>query len=243
MTILRSSLFFVWFVLASVVIHIAALPALVMPPRASLFAGEVWSRAMLWGLRVFAGLGADVRGQIPRKGALIAAKHMSMWDTMALYLQLDHPLFVLKRELLSIPFFGWFVKRSGMIAVDRQGGAAALRAMAASVREAIAGGKAVIIFPEGTRKEPGAPPDYKPGVAALYGQLGHECVPVALNSGLYWTGFIKQPGRIVLEFLPPIPPGLKPRDFLAELETRIETATASLLAEGRAELTRRDQPP
>lgn len=236
MTLLRSTLFFFWFALASVVIHIAALPALVLPPGATLFAGRVWCKAMVWGLRVFAGIRIEVRGQVPADGALIAAKHMSMLDTIALYVQMRAPHFVLRRSLLKIPFWGWFVAKSGMIAIDREGGASALRQMAAAVRAAIARGHAVIIFPEGTRKRPGAAPDYKPGVAGLYGQLGLDCVPVALNTGLFWSPFIKRKGTVVIEFLPPIPPGLKRRDFMAELESRIEEATARLVAEGRAEL-------
>jgi len=241
MTILRSSIFFVWFLLVSVVIHIAALPALVMPPAVTLWVGRVWCDAVLWGLKTFAGQDFEVRGHIPPDGTLIAAKHMSMWDTLALYINLNQPLFVLKRELLNIPFYGWFVRKAGMIAIDREGHASALRKMAAAVRAAIARGHAVIIFPEGTRKKPGAEPAYKPGVAGLYGQLGSECVPVALNSGLYWTGpggFLKRPGKIVLEFLPAIPPGLRRREFMTTLEERIETATRKLVAEGRARLAR-----
>jgi 1-acyl-sn-glycerol-3-phosphate acyltransferase len=239
MTILRSSIFFVWFVLASVVIHLAALPALLLPRIAMLWAGHAWCVAVLWGLRVFAGQNFEVRGSRPPDGALIASKHMSMWDTLALYTSLNMPLFVLKRELLAIPFYGWFVRKAGMIAIDREGRASALRKMTAAVRAAIARGRAVIIFPEGTRKKPDAEPAYKPGVAALYGQLGGECVPVALNSGLYWTGpagFVKRPGTIILEFLPPIPPGLKRREFMATLQDRIETATQKLVREGRVEL-------
>jgi 1-acyl-sn-glycerol-3-phosphate acyltransferase len=236
MTILRSTIFFAWFVLFSVAIQILALPALLMPAWAPRAVGEIWCRAVLWGLKIFAGLDVEVRGQKPADGSLIAAKHMSMLDTMALYLALDRPLFVLKRELLLIPVWGWFVKRAGMIPVNREGHASALKKMAADVGKAMREGHAVIIFPEGTRKAPGAAPDYKPGVAALYGQLKDECVPVALNSGLYWTGFIKRKGKIVIEFLPPIPPGLNRREFMKVLEERIETATARLLAEGRKEL-------
>lgn len=235
MTILRSTLFFLWFVLASVVIHIAALPALVLPPRAALFAGRVWCAAILWGLRVFAGIRIEVRGKVPTDGALIAAKHMSMLDTIALYVQMREPHFVLRRSLLKIPFWGWFVARSGMIAIDREGGASALRRMAADVRAVIRSGHAVIIFPEGTRKKPDAEPAYKPGVAGLYGQLGSECVPVALNTGLFWSPFVKRKGTVVIEFLPAIPPGLKRREFMAELEHRIEHATRLLVMEGRGE--------
>ena len=155
---------------------------------------------------------------------------MSMWDTLALYLALDAPAIVLKRELLRIPFYGWFLWKATAIAIDRAAGAGALRKMAAAARDVLAEGRPILIFPEGTRKKPGAAPDYKPGVAGLYTMLDVACVPVALNSGVYWTGFIKQPGTIVLEFLEPIAPGLKRDAFMALLESRIETATNQLAA-------------
>jgi 1-acyl-sn-glycerol-3-phosphate acyltransferase len=221
-------------VLVSVVLHLAALPALLMPRGVALWAGKIWCDLLIWGLRVFAGLRMELRGQIPDGGVLIASKHMSMWDTLVLYRCVNPPVFVLKRELLNIPFYGWFIRKTGMIAIDRSGRASALRKMAAAAQRTIASGHPVIIFPEGTRKKPGAQPDYKPGVAGLYGQLKTECVPVALNSGLYWTGFIKRKGKAVVEFLPAIPPGLPRREFMVLLQERIETATARLIAEGRA---------
>ena len=233
MTVFRSVLYFLWFAVISAVIHLAALPAFVLPRRATVWASKRWSAVLLWGLKIIAGLAYEVRGEIPRGGVLVAAKHMSMWDTITLYLLLDDAAVVVKRELLSIPFYGWYIRRSGVIAVDRSGHASALRQMAAQGRAKIADGRPIVIFPEGTRKNPGAPPDYKPGVAGLYGQLGVACVPVALNSGLFWTGFLKKPGRIVVEFLPAIPAGLKRADFMRTLQERTETATARLLAEGR----------
>jgi len=166
---------------------------------------------------------------------LIASKHMSMWDTIALYLFLDDPTVVIKRELLRIPFYGWMAWKAGVISIDRSGRAPTLKRMVQEARSAIAEGRAILIFPEGHRMRPGAPPEYKAGVAALYSQLDVSCVPVALNSGLFWTGpagFLKKPGRIVVQFLDPIPSGLRPREFLQKLETRIETATATLLKEG-----------
>jgi 1-acyl-sn-glycerol-3-phosphate acyltransferase len=152
-----------------------------------------------------------------------------MWDTLALYLALDEPAIVLKRELLRIPFYGWFLAKAAAIPIDRGAGASALRKMAEAARQVLARGRPILIFPEGTRKKPGTPPDYKPGVAGLYGQLDVDCVPVALNSGVYWTGFLKRPGTIVLEFLEPIGPGLKRGAFMQLLEDRIETATNRLL--------------
>jgi 1-acyl-sn-glycerol-3-phosphate acyltransferase len=240
-TIFRSILFFLWFAIISVIAHIAALPALVLPRRVMVWAARKWSAANLWGLRVFAGLEYEVRGTIPTQGVLIASKHMSMWDTLALYALLDDAAVVIKRELLNVPFYGWFASKAGMIAVDRDAHASALRKMAEQAREIAAEGRSIVIFPEGTRKNPGATPDYKPGVAGLYTQLGLPCVPVALNSGLFWTGpggFVKKSGTIVVEFLPPIPAGLKRAEFMRTLEQHIEEVTAKLVAEGRNLLER-----
>lgn len=239
MAVLRSAIFLLWFALESTFINIMCLPSLLMPRIVAIWVCYYWCRATLWGLKVFAGLDCEIRGTLPPNGVLIAAKHMSMLDTIALYAILGRPAFVLKRNLLNIPFYGWYARKSGMIAIDREGHASALRMMVAETRAALGSGRSVVIFPEGTRKQPGAVPDYKPGVAGLYGQLDVPCVPVALNSGLYWTGqggFLKKPGKVVIEFLPPIPPGLKRREFMAALETEIETATARLVTEGRKQL-------
>ncbi len=236
MTLLRSVLFFLWFAAISAAIQIGALPALLLPRRVTVWASRRWSEATLWGLRIFAGLDFEVRGEIPTQAVLVAAKHMSMWDTVALYLLLYDPTVVVKRELLRVPFYGWYIQKAGVIAIDRSGHASALRQMAQAARRAIADGRSILIFPEGTRKKPGSAPDYKPGVAGLYNQLQVPCVPVALNSGLYWTGFLKKRGRIVIEFLPAIPAGLKRADFMHTLQERTETATARLIAEGQKQL-------
>jgi len=235
-TVLRSTIFFIWFAFVSAVLAIGFLPALLLPRRVTVWMSRRWSALNFWGLRVFAGLRFEVRGTPPQNGVLVASKHMSMWDTMALYMVLDDPAVVLKRSLLFVPFYGWYIFKAGSIAIDREGKASALRKMAAQAKGVIAQGRSVLIFPEGTRKQPDAPPDYKGGVAGLYSQLGVGCVPVALNSGLFWTGpagFVKRPGNVVLEFLEPIPPGLRPREFMKVLEERIEQATAQLVAEGR----------
>ena len=240
-TIFRSTLFFLWFVTISVIMHIVALPTLLLPRRAIVWTARRWSAVNLWGLKVFAGLDYEVRGTIPTQSVLVAAKHMSMWDTLALYALLDDASVVIKRELLRVPFYGWFARKAGMIAIDRGAHARALRKMAEQGRAVAAEGRSIVIFPEGTRKNPDAAPDYKPGVAGLYTQLGIPCVPVALNSGLFWTGpggFVKKRGRVVIEFLPPISAGLKRAQFMRTLEQRTEEATAKLVAEGRALLAR-----
>jgi 1-acyl-sn-glycerol-3-phosphate acyltransferase len=140
----------------------------------------------------------------------------------------------MKRELTWIPWYGWYSVKSKQIIVNRGGHAKALRSMLASAKERVTERRPIVIFPEGTRKAPGTAPDYKPGVAGMYGLLGVPCVPVALNSGLYWPrkGLIRRPGKIIIEFLPAIAPGLKRDAFMAELETRIEGATERLLREG-----------
>jgi 1-acyl-sn-glycerol-3-phosphate acyltransferase len=229
MMVLRSALFLLWFALLTLTLGLLFLPLLLLPAGAAIWLGRTWSRGMLWGLKMFAGLGMEVRGSPPKGAVLVAAKHMSMWDTLALYVVLDRPGVVLKRELLSIPFYGWFLRKAAAIPIDRGGAASALRKMTRAAQAVMAQGRPVLIFPEGTRKKPGAPPDYKPGVAGLYGMLAAPCVPVALNSGLYWRGFLKKPGTVVLEFLEPIPPGLPRGAFMAMLESRIETATSRLL--------------
>jgi 1-acyl-sn-glycerol-3-phosphate acyltransferase len=227
---LRSALFMAWFLITTTIMSLIFLPVLILPRGATVWLARLWSRVTFWGLRVIAGITCEIRGRLPKAAVLVASKHMSMWDTMALYLALDAPAIVLKRELLNIPFYGWFVWKATAIAIDRSTGARALRKMSHAAQAVLGEGRPILIFPEGTRKKPGAVPDYKPGVAGLYGMLGVDCVPVALNSGRHWTGFLKRPGIIVLEFLEPIPPGLKRSAFMALLEERIETATNRLLA-------------
>ena len=226
---LRSALFLLWFALITTILSLIFLPVLALPRGATVWLARVWARTTFWGLKVFTGVDWEIRGRTPQGAVLVASKHMSMWDTLALYLALDQPAIVLKRELLRIPFYGWFLAKAAAVPIDRSAGARALRKMSEAARAVLAQGRPILIFPEGTRKKPGAAPDYKPGVAGLYSQLGVDCVPVALNSGVYWTGFLKRPGIIVLEFLEPIPPGMKRDAFMTVLESRIETATASIL--------------
>jgi 1-acyl-sn-glycerol-3-phosphate acyltransferase len=227
---LRSALFMAWFLIVTTVLALVFLPVLILPRGATVWLARLWSRLTFWGLDFFAGIGWEIRGTPPKGAVLVASKHMSMWDTMALYLALDAPAIVLKRSLLFIPFYGWFVWKATAIAIDRSAGASALRKMSNAAGTVLKEGRPILIFPEGTRKKPGAAPDYKPGVAGLYGMLGVSCVPVALNSGVHWTGFLKRPGTIVLEFLEPIPPGIKRQAFMELLEERIEAGTSRLLA-------------
>jgi 1-acyl-sn-glycerol-3-phosphate acyltransferase len=229
MIVLRSLAFLLWFLGLTLVMAIVFLPVLAVPPGATRWMARCWARATLWGLEAFAGVGFRVEGEPPSGPVLVASKHMSMWDTLALYLMLDDPGIVLKRELLHVPFYGWYLWKAAAIPIDRSAGAAALRRMTLAAAKVIDQKRPILIFPEGTRKRPGAEPDYKSGVAGLYTALGVACVPVALDSGRYWTGFRKLPGTITLRFLEPVPPGLKRSAFMPILQERIENATGALL--------------
>jgi len=240
--IARSILFNILFYLNLVVLLLAALATLALPRRAVLKMAELWGRVSVWLLRVVCGTKVDLRGlgNLPDGAVIVAAKHQSTWETFALLKLFDDFTFIVKRELMWIPIFGWCMWKGGMIPVDRGARSQALTNMTDRAKAEIRRGRQLIIFPEGTRRAPGAEPRYKFGVAHLYAELGVPCVPVALNSGLFWPrrAFLRLPGTIVVEFLPPIPPGLGKEAFLQRLQSDIETATARLISEGEAELAR-----
>ncbi len=235
MTRLRSVLFLIWFYGTSVPMALLYILLLPMPRRALMEAIKFWGRLHNCALRVICGVKVEVRGlqHLPRGPALIAAKHQSMFDFIGPFAFLPDACVVLKQELLRIPVFGWLVLKTRMIPIDRSGRASALKGMVRAARERLSEARQVLIFPEGTRMPPGAPPDYKPGVAALYRELGLPCTPMATNSGVHWLnkGVWYPPGTIVFELLEPIPAGLKRAEFMRELQDRIETASTRLLAE------------
>jgi 1-acyl-sn-glycerol-3-phosphate acyltransferase len=224
--------FFAW----TAILGAVGLPFLLAPRAATIRFGRFWASTTLVLLRVIVGLEHEVRGlhRVPRDGCIIAMKHQSAWDTLILLVVLGDPAVVLKRELLLLPFYGWYAARAGSIAIDRKAGAAALRGMLAKARPLAAAQRPIVIFPEGTRVAPGQRRPYQPGVAALYQALALPVVPAAVNSGLYWgrRSFVKRRGRIILEFLEPIPPGWSRPRLMAELEQRIETATTALVRDG-----------
>jgi len=230
---LRSLLFNLVFYLASIVIVLAALPLFLLPRGVTAWGMRQWARVALWLLKVCAGTQFEIIGKenLPEGPALIACKHLSMWDTIVFLAILDDPAMVLKRELLLVPFYGWYAVKGEMIAIDRAAGATALRRLVQRGRKALSRNRSIVIFPEGTRAKVGDRVPYKPGVAALYRQLRVPCIPAAHNSGLYWSqkGFIRRPGTITLSFLPAIEPGLDRATFMARLEGAIETETTRLI--------------
>lgn len=236
MLVLRSLLFNAAFYANLLAWLVIALPTLAMPRLAIVRVAQAWAGSSLWLLRLIAGTRAEFRNLewVPKGGLLVAAKHQSMWETFALLTAFDDPTFILKRELTWIPFFGWYLWKAGMVPVDRRAGSQALTAMNQRARAEIERGRQVLIFPEGTRRAPGAQPAYKYGIAHLYDSLGVRCLPVALNSGLYWPRrrFLRRPGTIVVEFLEPIEPGLGREAFFAEMQSRIETASNRLAVQG-----------
>ncbi len=234
---LRSLLFAAWFYLWMLIYGTLGVFTFLISKRAVVQGLGVWSRGVLLGLRLIGGVRIEVRGaeHLPKgQAALIAAKHQAMVDTLAPFIFVEDVCFVLKEELTKLPIFGWYCVGAGMIALNRGGQASALKSLVRDTKVRIAEGRQVLIYPEGTRGPLGTPPDYKPGIAALYSALDMPCIPMATNSGAHWShrGINITPGTIVFEFLPAIPPGLKRAEFMARLEEAVETGSNRLVAEG-----------
>ncbi|HLI12264.1 MAG TPA: lysophospholipid acyltransferase family protein [Alphaproteobacteria bacterium] len=237
MTVLRSLVFNLLFFGWTGLLCLLGLPLLALPRSWLVRLGRLWARGIVGFLAAAVGLRYELRGLEHRgeSGAIYAFKHQSAWDTIMLPLLTPDPMIVLKKELMLIPFFGWYLWKTRQIAIDRRGGGVALKKMLRRAEAGAAAGRPIVIFPEGTRTAPGHHRPYQPGVAALYAQLRRPVIPVALNSGLFWgrRRFLKRRGRVVVAFLPPIAPGLSRGDFLAELERRIEGACQILVAEAQ----------
>ena len=235
MIYLRSALFQLFFWLWSVFTAIWMVVLLPFPRQGTVAALTFWSKGLFFGLRWLAGVRIEVRGveNKPTGPALIAAKHQSMFDVFSQFGLLPDACFVMKKELLNVPLFGWHGLKAGMIVVDRAGHSTALKKLVRDTLERMKEVRQVVIFPEGTRGDVGVPGDYKPGIAALYRELELPVTPLALNCGVHWPkGMLRPPGTIVFEYLPPIPAGLKRGEFMRELQTRIDTATKALEDEG-----------
>lgn len=233
-SILFAALLYVW----TLMMAFGYLPLLLLPRRVMVRCARPWIRGVMTLMRVVLGLSFEVRGleNLPSVPVLITSKHQSAFETFAFHLILNDPAFVLKRELQWIPFFGWYLAKTGVIAINRSAGTKALKLMVKGGEEAKAEGRSIIIFPEGTRTPPGTRQPYHTGVAMMYGALKIPVVPVALNSGLFWRKgyFLKRPGVVTIEFLPAIEPGMDRKKFMAEIEIRIESATDQLVAEACA---------
>ncbi|MEM9014552.1 MAG: lysophospholipid acyltransferase family protein [Pseudomonadota bacterium] len=233
MIVFRSFLFRAVLFTTSPLFAILMWPALLFGEKGGRWFAKNWARMVFAELRIFCGIRHEVAGleHMPTGGAIVAANHQSMWETFALYALLPKPAVVMKKELLRIPVFGWFQLAAGNIVIDREGGAKALRALTRATNAAVADGKQIIVFPEGTRMRPGETTPFQPGVAGIYAAAGTPCHPAVHNSGEHWQypGGRKTPGMIRLRFLPPIPPGLDRRSFKRELETVINGARPDII--------------
>ena len=235
--LVRSIAFNALFYLNTVLYLIVALPTFFMPYRAIIAVARSWGRTNLILLRIVAGIDVEVRGRekIPKGSIIVAAKHQSACETFALLPLFDNPVFIVKRELQWIPVFGWLTIKARMVPVDRSAGARALTALAERVRIELAAGRQLIVFPEGTRRPAGAEPRYTRGIVHLYATAGVPCVPLALNSGLFWPrrSLKLRPGTVIVEILDPIAPGLDRDVFFERLRSGIETATNRLIEEAQ----------
>ena len=232
MTWLRSTLYLLMFSLWTALVAVLFTPILLGPRSWTHWMFNFWGHGVVF-LLGLVGVRVEVRGRehIPAGAALVAPKHQCMLDVFAQFTWLPASVFVMKKELNWIPWFGWYAAKVGTIDIDRGAGASALKQMVREAKALFARGRQVVIFPEGHRGEPGIAGEYKPGVAALYRELAVPVHPVATNSGVHWPahGLIRRPGTIVFEYLEPIPPGLKRAEFMRMLEARIETASNKLL--------------
>ena len=233
MIAVRSFLYVALFYLWTAAVAILCTPTLFGPRKYTLGMFHFWGRGVTAMLAI-CGIRVEVRGRqfIPSGPALVAPKHQCMLDVFAQFMWLPRSAYVMKQELAWIPWFGWYARKAGAIVIDREGGAKTMRQVIREGTELFKSGAQVVIFPEGHRQPPGAPPDYKPGIAALYRELDVPVYPVATNAGMHWPahGFIRRPGLIVFEYLEPIPPGLKRAEFMRVLEERIETKSTELMS-------------
>jgi 1-acyl-sn-glycerol-3-phosphate acyltransferase len=236
--LIRSLTYAVAFYLTTALFLVLGSWLLVCPRTWAMRGLALHGQTCIWLLETICGTRLKVRGRerLPKSACLVVSKHQSAWDTFALIPLFRDAAIVLKDELKWIPFYGWFCVKFDHILVKRERAAAALKRLIRDAKARAAAGREIMIFPEGTRRQPGAPPDYKPGYVALYEGLGLPTVPVALNSGLYWPrrSLMRYPGTIIVEFLHPIPPGLPRQEFRSRIETAIEDASARLIREAAA---------
>jgi 1-acyl-sn-glycerol-3-phosphate acyltransferase len=237
MTFIRSLLYAIWFYLTLAVIGLICMPISLFSRSASMSAIRFFAGTQRLGLRLLCGIRTEFRGleNLPKGPGLIAMKHQSTYDTIAPFLFIENPAFILKKELLKAPVFGVYASRVG-IPIDRAGGAKTMKLMMTAAKKGVDAGQQIVIFPEGTRQLPDTPTDVKPGVVFMYNELEIPCVPVALNTGLCWqgSGFIRKPGKVIFEVLKPIEPRLNRKEFTQRLKAALDPATEQLVIEGRA---------
>ena len=230
---LLSLVFVVQMYLAMAVIAVAFAPWALFSRTGARAACKTYCRWVILTLRLLCGTRCEVRGTPPTGEAVIAAKHQSFLDIILIFNAVPAGKFIMKRELIYTPFLGQYALKIGCVPVNRGKRGAAITKMKADVAAGAAEPGQLIIYPQGTRVAPGATLPYKVGTGLLYEQLGQPCVPVAANVGLFWPkrGILRKSGLAVVEFLEPIAPGVRVQEFMARLETEIETHSNRLMAE------------
>ena len=232
MMFVRSFIFNVAFIGTTALISLLGTLLVPAPPRIMRKVQTLWGRVVFWLLKVIVGTDYQVRGRenFPSQPAIFVCKHQSAWDTLIFFLLNTNTVYVVKEELLKIPFFGWLVRRAGSISVDRKAGLSALKSLIADTQARLDEGLNVVIFPEGTRSKVGEVGTYHPGVAALYKNVDAPMHMVALNSGVFWSrrSFLKRRGTVLFEMLPQVPKGMDRRTFMDHIKTEIEGHSRAL---------------
>ena len=237
MSFVRSLIFVVYFYSGMVVLGLSFLPTLLMPKSAALLGIRLWARMAVFGMKYILGAETEIRGRenLPSEPIILCSKHQSMVDTLLPFLLLKSPCFILKKELMYYPIFGWFAWKTGMIAIDRKGSTRALKEMTTKAKAAVADGRSLVIFPEGTRVHPDEEADIKPGIAFLYREVDAPLVPVALNTGFCWPakGIQRFSGRMIFHVLPAVEDGMSRKVLVKTLKTLLDTETFALNTEFR----------
>ncbi len=236
MNLVSSVLFWLFINIWGTLIPIIYSPAFIT--KNSKFAdhgAKVWAVVGLWVLKKLCKIEHQFIGleKIPQQPCIIACKHQSMWETIVMHLVLDRPVYAFKKELMKIPFYGWYLNVMSGIKVDRNGGVSALKDLIKQSKKYLSRNQSIVIFPQGTRVPVGETTQkypYQAGIAALYLACGVKVVPAALNSGIFWqkNKILKKPGKIILEFLDPIEPGLSKQEFMSRLENAVEKRSEEL---------------
>ena len=239
MRVVTSLLFVLWLYFWMALLGIIFLPALLLPRGVTVFGIRLYARIVGIGLRLICGASTEIRGRayMPEGPVIYAGKHQCMYDVFIPFLVMRDPAIIMKKELLWYPVLGWYALKAAMIPIDRAGTTKTLKAMVTAAKAQTDQYRQVVIFPEGTRKSPVAPPDYHTaGLSALAKAIEAPIVPVATNAGLCWPGrgFLRRPGKIIYQILPPIPAGLPRKEMMARLQAELEPATAALVEEGLA---------
>ncbi len=236
MAIFRSIIFLLTFYPVVTVLCLIYIPLVILPRKYFAPLAVVWVKIVMWVAQKSSGITYELRGEEyrPITAVIYACKHQSAWETLMFNLIVNDCAYVMKKELLRLPLFGWYLTKMGNISVDRAAGSKALRYMIEQAQAVLSDSRNIVIFPQGTRTETGdMDSPYLPGVAGLYAKANVAVVPVALNSGIFWPKgkFIKYSGVITVEFLKPIPAGLHRKEFITRLKATIEPATKLLEAE------------